>query len=132
VDVVGGPTAGETTTPGRTVKALAEVAEPPASPTVITPVDAVGGREALTLVDETTVTAVLATPLKLTVTGATKFVPVIVTVEYKTPEAGAKALMVGAAAKLVAAQSESIARRTSVKGRFLGFMAARMQDASVN
>jgi hypothetical protein len=111
------------------VNALDELAEPPDVATVMTPVAAVGGTAVLTLVDDTTVTVVLATPLKLTVTGATKFVPVIVTVEYSTPEAGEKTLIVGVAANELAAPSESIARRTTVKGRFLGFMAARMQDA---
>ncbi len=93
------------------MNALAELAEPPDVARVITPVDAAGGKVALTVVDETTVTEVLATPLKLTVTGATKFVPVIVTAEYSTPEAGENAPIVGAAAKMLGAPSKIIARR---------------------
>jgi hypothetical protein len=76
----------------------------------MTPVDAVGGTVALTLVDDTTVTDELATPPKLTVTGATKFVPVIVTVEYSTPEAGENPLIVGAAANALALQSDTSAK----------------------
>jgi hypothetical protein len=64
------------------------------------------------VVDDETETNVLATPLKLTVAGDTKFVPVIVTVELKMPEAGENPLIVGAAANALAVQSGMIARRT--------------------
>ncbi len=98
-------------TPGSTVNALVEVADPPEVCTVIVPVEAVRGTVAAAFVDDDTTTDVLATPLKLTVIGATKFVPVIVTGAPRTADVGVKTLIVGAAAKALAAQSEIIARR---------------------
>jgi hypothetical protein len=104
------------------VKALVEVTEPPLVCTVIVPVDAVTGKAAVMLVDETTVTEELAAPLKLTVAGATKFVPVIVTVAPSLPEVGAKTLIAGAAANALAPQSETSAKIARWKGRFLWFI----------
>ncbi len=117
---MGGPTAaGVAAIPGRTVNALADAPEPPLVCTAIVPVAAVKGTVALTLVDEITVTDGLATPWKLTVIGATKFVPVIVTDVFNVPEVGAKTLIVGAAAKVPAKPSELIARTAKTKHRFL-------------
>jgi hypothetical protein len=93
------------------VNALDEVLEPPAVCTEIAPVDAVKGTVAAAFVGDDTTTEVLATPLKLTVIGATKFVPVIVTGAPSLPDAGEKALIVGAAANALAAQSGISARK---------------------
>ncbi len=101
------------------MNALEDVAEPPDVDTVIVPVDPVAGTFAWIVVDEETEIKVQATPLKLTVAGETKFEPVIVTVELKMPEAGENPLIVGAAAKLRAAQSEIIARKIRWKRRLL-------------
>ncbi len=107
-------------TPGITVNALVEAPEPPDVSTVIVPVAAVSGTVALADVDDTTVTDALAPPLKLTVIGATKFVPVIVTAAFSVPKVGEKTLIVGAAANVLAAPSEIIARRAGMKGWFTG------------
>jgi hypothetical protein len=104
--------------PGSTVNALEEVAEPPESVTVIVPVAAVFGTVAWMVFDDETEINVLATPPKLTVAGATKLVPVIVTVELNMPEAGENPLIVGAAANALPAQSEISAIR-----KFFGFTA---------
>jgi hypothetical protein len=55
--------------------------------------------------------------------GATKFVPVIVTVASNLPDVGEKPLIVGAAAKALAAPSEMIARRMGMSRPFLPFTA---------
>jgi hypothetical protein len=122
--VVGGPAVvGIAAIPGSTVNALVDVTDPPEAVRVIGPEAAVTGTVALTLVEDTTVTDGLATPLKLTVTGAKKFVPVIVTGVFSVPEAGEKTLIVGTAANAPAAQSEINAKRGRWKRRFFEFMA---------
>jgi hypothetical protein len=90
---------------------------------VIVPLDAVLGTVAWIVVDDETEISVLATPLKLTVAGATKFVPVIVTVELRMPEAGEKTLIVGAAANALAEPSEIRGKIRRCKRRFIGLVA---------
>jgi hypothetical protein len=75
------------------------------------------------LVDDTTTTAELATPLKLTVIGATKFVPVSVTIAPSFPDVGAKTLIVGAAANAPTVQNDNIARMEGRMKRSFRFMA---------
>jgi hypothetical protein len=83
-----------------TVKLLALVTEPPGVVTLIGPVVAPAGTVAVILVALTTLN-VAATPLKVTLVAAVRFVPVIVTVVPTGPKVGANEVIVGAAATIV-------------------------------